>query len=156
MNTRSRFRARLNAAAASTALVAMVAACASDETATTTAEYGSTEDAARLATGIDAEEIQRRVAQFAPVRLTFDESLLDANQRRVMKKLVEASDILDEIFRTQVWAGNPALAEALAVAEGAGMDAARTYFQIMYGPWDRLEEETPFLNVEGKPEGAGY
>jgi hypothetical protein len=156
MNTRSPFRARLTAAVAGAAAVAMMTACAPDETATTTADYGSAEDAARLATGIDADEMRRRVSQFAPVRLTFDESLLDANQRQVMKKLVQASDILDEVFRSQVWAGNPALGEALATAEGPGMDAARDYFQIMYGPWDRLEEDMPFLNVGGKPEGAGY
>ena len=156
MNTRSRFRAHLTAAVASAAAVGMVAACAPDETATTTAEYGSAEDAARLADGIDATEIERRLAQFAPVRVTFDESLLDDRGRQAMKRLVQASDVLDDLFRDQVWPGNEALAEALAEAEGPGIGAAREYFDIMYGPWDRLEEDLPFLNVGPKPEGAGY
>ncbi|MGH7541157.1 MAG: dipeptidyl-peptidase 3 family protein [Gemmatimonadota bacterium] len=36
------------------------------------------------------------------------------------------------------------------------MDAARTYFRIMYGPWDRLAHDESFLNVGPKPPGAGY
>ncbi|MCL7982739.1 MAG: hypothetical protein M8862_09460, partial [marine benthic group bacterium] len=36
-----------------------------------------------------------RVAQFAPVTLDFDASLLDDRQKRVMRRLVEASDHLD-------------------------------------------------------------
>jgi hypothetical protein len=152
MNACSNDRARgiLTAVAA-----VLLAACSPEESETTTAEYGSA-GAARLADGVDAIEIERRVAQFAPVRVTFDESLLDDRQRQAMKKLVQASDILDDLFRDQVWAGNQPLAEALAGAEGAGMDAAREYFDIMYGPWDRLEEDLPFLNVGAKPEGAGY
>jgi hypothetical protein len=132
----------------------LMVACGEPETAEM--EYGSAVDAARLADGIDATEIESRLAQFAPVRVTFDESLLDDGQRQALKKLVQASDILDDLFRDQVWAGNEPLAAALAEAEGPGLDAAREYFDIMYGPWDRLEEDVPFLNVGAKPEGAGY
>ena len=46
-------------------------------------------------------EMQARLDQFAPVTLGFDESLLDADQRRVVKELVEASGHLDDIFRLQ-------------------------------------------------------
>lgn len=109
-----------------------------------------------LAPGITPEELEARVAQFAPVELDFDDDLLDADQRFVVRKLVEASDVLEEIFRQQVWRSNLVYEDALTAAEGPGLDAAREYYDIMAGPWDRLEHDEPFLDVGPKPPGAGY
>ena len=112
--------------------------------------------AVALAPGITAEGLEGRVALFAPVQLDFDDTLLDAEQRFVVGRLVEASDILGGIFRKQVWLSNPAYENALTGAEGPGLDAAREYYDIMAGPWDRLEHNEPFLDVGPKPPGAGY
>ena len=109
-----------------------------------------------LAEGVSSEGLQQRVEQFAPVTISFDTTLLDAGQKAVLADLVRASDVLDTIFRTQVWRENLEYASALADAEGPGMEAARDYYGIMYGPWDRLEENEPFLAVGAKPAGAGY
>ncbi len=144
-------------AALATACVAILLSACGPETADTVemqAESMSVE--LRLADGIDPGELARRVDQFAPVELTFDASLLDERKRQIVKKLVQASDILDEIFLDQVWAGNRALREALEAWDAPGADAARDYFTIMYGPWDRLEHDQPFLAVGPKPPGAGY
>ena len=105
----------------------------------------------------DGAEMQARLEQFAPVALGFDESLLDVDQRRVVKELVEASEHLDEIFRLQAWSGN-SNADAL-VPDGDDPESAATreYYEIMYGPWDRLTGEEPFLpGVGHKPHGAGF
>ena len=109
-----------------------------------------------LAPGITAEELQRRVSQFAPVEIDFDDTLLDTDQRVVVKKLVEASDILGKIFRQQVWRSNPEYGEELAAANDTGMEPAREFYDIMAGPWDRIEHNEPFLNVGPKPPGAGH
>jgi hypothetical protein len=97
-----------------------------------------------------------RVAQFAPVTLDFDASLLDDRQKRVLRRLVEASDHLDAIYRLQVWRGN-ADAEAVLPDEDTPEAAAiRDYYELMYGPWDRIAEEEPFVQGVGpKPAGAG-
>lgn len=108
-----------------------------------------------LAPGITPDEMAARVARFAPVELDFDGSLLDSERRILVRRLVEASDVLDEIFRRQVWRSNPAYAEKLAAATGPGLDSAREYYAIMAGPWDRLEHQAPFLDVGPKPAGAG-
>lgn len=130
--------------------------CAPGDTAAGPGEYASAGGAVPLAPGIDAAELERRVNQFAPVELTFDASLLDERHRRAVKALVQASDILNEIFLDQVWGGNRELRDRLAEAEGPGAEAARAYFDIMYGPWDRLEHDEPFLATGPKPPGAGY
>ena len=108
-----------------------------------------------LAPGWTPDSIAAEVARFAPVELDFDESLLDAEGKILVTRLVEASDVLGEIFRRQVWRSNPGYAEKLARAAGPGLDAAREYYAIMAGPWDRLEHDAPFLDVGPKPAGAG-
>ena len=66
--------------------------------------------------------------------------------RQVLDKLVEAGKLMNEIFLRQAWTGNPADARA---AEGATQartpTAAREYFTINFGPWDRLDERQPFI-----------
>jgi len=112
--------------------------------------------AVALATGLTPEAMAARVSRFAPVDLDFDESLLDSEARLLVARLVEASDVLDGIFRRQVWRLNPAYAEKLTEATGQGLEPAREYYAIMAGPWDRLEDDAPFLDVGPKPPGAGY
>lgn len=119
-------------------------------------DVGEGTEVPSLASDVTSDELNERVAQFAPVTLDFDSSLLDANQKEIVGKLVRASDVLDEIFLRQVSPENPGLRERLADATGPAMDAARSYFDIMYGPWDRLEEDQPYLAVGAKPAGAGY
>jgi hypothetical protein len=104
-------------------------------------------------TGVTMSE---RVAQFAPVTLEFDASLLDERQKRVMRRLVEASDHLDAIYRLQVWRGNADPEAVLPDADSPGAAEIRDYYELMYGPWDRISEEEPFVpGVGPKPAGAG-
>jgi len=100
--------------------------------------------------------MRARVAQFAPTTLSFDTTLLDARQKGVVRHLVLAAQDLDRIFLEQAWAGNEALMARLRAADDADLDAVRVYAEIMYGPWDRLEESRPFLDVGDRPAGAGY
>ena len=97
-----------------------------------------------------------RVAQFAPVTLDFDASLLDDRQKRVLRRLVEASDHLDAIYRLQVWRGNADPGAVLPDEDTPEAAAIRDYYELMYGPWDRIAEEEPFVpGVGPKPAGAG-
>ncbi|MEE9208784.1 MAG: peptidase [Gemmatimonadota bacterium] len=102
--------------------------------------------------GLDAEHVAAQLAKFVPTTLSFDESLLDDRQKAVLKSLIQASDHLDMIFQLQAWRGN---ADPGAVLP-ANLEAASMYYDIMYGPWDRLEDDAPFLDVGPKPLGAGY
>jgi hypothetical protein len=109
-----------------------------------------------LAAGVTGEELAERAEQFAPVDLAFDASLLDAEDRIVVGKLVEASDVLNEVFRLQVWRQNLAYRARLEAEGGPELETARAYYDIMAGPWDRLVDDEPFLAVGPKPAGAGY
>jgi hypothetical protein len=101
-------------------------------------------------------DLERRLAQFAPTRLTADLSGLSPADRRALDLLVQASSRLNDIALRQAWAGNPDLARQLAKLQGPHAAAARAYFEVNHGPWDRLDGMKPFLGNLPHPEGEGY
>jgi hypothetical protein len=107
-----------------------------------------------MAGGLDSEELAERVADFAPAEIAFDEAVLADWEKAVLAKLVEASDVMHELFARQVAAANPEWGERVAFR--GEDDPAATYYDIMVGPWDRQSDQEPFLDVGPKPAGAGY
>ncbi len=103
-----------------------------------------------------APDIVARRAQFVQKELAVDVSHLAEGDRQALKHLVEAARVIDEIFTLQAWAGNPDFAPQVAALTGPEGDAARDYYRIMYGPWDRLKASEPFLGDRPHPAGAGY
>jgi len=103
-----------------------------------------------------AADIETRLDRFAPVELEADLSVLSDADRRTLVKLVEASRLMDEIFLRQASRDNPALEARLPELGGPGADAARTFFALNFGPWDRLRGFEPFLGHTARPEGAGH
>jgi hypothetical protein len=100
--------------------------------------------------------IEERIAQFAPTELTFNEDLLGDRDRRALRKIVEASLYMDEIFLRQVSPQNPEWLARLESSEAAEDRELLHLFRIMCGPWDRLDEHRPFMGEEAKPLGAGF
>jgi hypothetical protein len=109
-----------------------------------------------LAKGVTPADMAARVTQFAPALLDFDASTLEPWEKQVLKKLVDASRVIHEIFFVQVSTRNPEYKAKLDAQSGAGKTAAEDYFDIMVGPWDRLVHDEPFLAVGPKPKGAGF
>lgn len=103
-----------------------------------------------------ADDIVARRAKFVPHELTADLSYLSDGDRSALSHLVVAAHAVDEIYRLQAWAGNPSFAPEVAALTGPGADAARDYYRIMYGPWDRLEGLEPFIGDMPHPDGAGF
>ncbi len=107
--------------------------------------------------GLDiASDIAERRLQFEKRELTAEVSHLSDGDRQALKHLVAAARSIDEIFALQAWAGNPEFARQVDSLGGAGADAAKEYYRIMYGPWDRLVHFEPFLGSRPHPKGAGY
>ncbi len=95
---------------------------------------------------------QPRPQIYAEFALTADLSGLSDNQKAMLVKLIEASDIMDELFWRQSFMDG--YEEWLA---GIGIDDARRFAELNYGPWDRLDDERPFLGgFSRKPPGANF
>ncbi|MEE4190236.1 MAG: Zn-dependent hydrolase [Halieaceae bacterium] len=83
--------------------------------------------------------------------LTADLSHLSDNQRQMLKLLIEASEIMDELFWLQAYGEPEPLLESIEDP------AQRRFAEINYGPWDRLDGDKPFVaGVAEKPAGARF
>ncbi|MEM8896246.1 MAG: Zn-dependent hydrolase [Bacteroidota bacterium] len=88
---------------------------------------------------------------YTTVKLTADLSHLSENQKEMVKILIEASKIMDDLFWYEAYGNKDQL-----LASITGKDE-RKYAMINYGPWDRLDNNTPFINGIGpKPAGANF
>jgi Peptidase family M49 len=105
----------------------------------------------------DLAKLEQMTARFAPTEITADVAKLSPNDRKVLARLVEASQIIDGIFLRQRWAGNPSMLLDLAGETSAEGRVRLHYFILNKGPWSNLDHNAPFvLGAPQKPEGAGF
>jgi hypothetical protein len=103
---------------------------------------------------LSIDSIQTQIDKFAPVEIAYDDSLLSDSNKKALKKLVEAAKYMDKIFLTQVYDKNIAIQNDL---KSSDYPVLLEYFTINFGPFDRLEDDQPFMNLnEQKPKGANY
>ncbi len=95
--------------------------------------------------------IEHKVEDYKKVKLTADLGDLTNNERAMLPKLIEAAKMMDDLFWYE------ALGNKEAFFDSINDPATRTYAQINYGPWDRLNNDEPFIAGFGtKPEGANF
>jgi len=117
---------------------------------------------ALLAYSKDTEETQRsemlkkKLAQFAKTELTYDANLLDEHQKIVLNKLYQAAMLIDQIYLDQVYSKNTQLRAELANLQSTDAKLTLEYFDLMFGPFDRLDHEKPFYGTAKKPVGANF
>ena len=105
----------------------------------------------------DQAKLEQMAARFAPTEITADLSKFSPNDRKVLARLVQASQIIDGIFLRQAWSGNPSMLLGLAGDQSAEGRARLHYFLLNKGPWSNLDANEPFvLGAPPKPEGAGF
>ncbi len=103
-----------------------------------------------------SQSLKAKIDQFATTELKYDESLLDDRQKVVVEKLYLAAKIMDEIFLDQVYSKNGVIKKELAAKKDEESHLVMEYFNIMFGPFDRLEDDKPFYGHDEKPEGANF
>jgi hypothetical protein len=101
-----------------------------------------------------AKDLKERLNAFALTPIDYDDQLVTDELKPVLRKIIEAAKIMDEIFLVQVDPGNPELRKQIA-ADPLLADAL-AYFDVMFGPWDRKKDHEPFVGERKKPKGAGF
>ncbi|HAR72338.1 MAG TPA: Zn-dependent hydrolase [Flavobacteriaceae bacterium] len=87
---------------------------------------------------------------YAKVPLTTDISHLTQNEKEILRLMFKTADIMDDLFWQQAYGAKIDLMD-----ETKG--EAKEYAKINYGPWDRLNNEAPFINgIGAKPAGATF
>ena len=88
---------------------------------------------------------------YASFKLTTDTAQLRSSDKTVIRHLIKAAQIMDELFWYEAYGDKVSLLSSIQDTD------ARTYAQINYGPWDRLGGNAPFLDGVGpKPTGANF
>ncbi|MBB4659502.1 dipeptidyl-peptidase 3 family protein [Parvularcula dongshanensis] len=132
---------------ASSLLVLGLVACGTDQTLpssdASTVEAGNE----RLATIRD---------EVAVIEMHPDTAFLSAEERQVVNLLIDAANLMSEIYLRQSDARNPGWREEIEAAGGADAAAQLALFDRYFGPWDPFEEDEPFWGDEARPLGAGF
>lgn len=96
-------------------------------------------------------DIAKRLGQYVKVDLKTDVSQLSAKQRKMILLLIDAAKIMDDCFWYQAYGDKGQLLAAI------DDPVARRFAEINYGPWDRLDGNSPFIDGFGpKPLGANF
>jgi len=95
-------------------------------------------------------------AKIARIEMAPDVSFLTAEERQVVNLLIQAGDLMSEIYLRQVSADNPATRAAIAASDAPDKAALLDMFDLHFGPWDTLAEGKPFFGTTPAPAGAGF
>ncbi|MDG1755857.1 MAG: Zn-dependent hydrolase [Bacteroidia bacterium] len=91
------------------------------------------------------------ISTYMPVKLTSDLDALNPNEKDMLPHLFAAADIMNDLFWVQAFGNKETLLASIASPK------LRKFAEINYGPWDRLNDNAPFLdNVELKPLGSNF
>ena len=97
-------------------------------------------------------ENNARLDIYHPVDLTADLSSLSQNQKKMISLLIDASEIMDDLFWKQSF-GEDKSSFLAKISD----PKVHNFAEINYGPWDRLNGDKPFLSgYDAKPHGAEF
>ena len=95
--------------------------------------------------------MQKKVNEYAVVKLTTDLSKLTEKEKQMIPILIEVAQVMDDIFWLQTWGDKNALLDTIKDPY------TKQFAAINYGPWDRLDENKPFVaGIGEKPKGANF
>ncbi|KLT65077.1 Zn-dependent hydrolase [Pedobacter sp. BMA] len=95
--------------------------------------------------------VAQRLPIYERVKLTTNLNQLSVNDRKILPLLIQAAEIMDELYWKQAYPQRDSL---LATIKD---EKTRDFVNINYGPWDRLNNDKPFVSGIGtKPEGASF
>ena len=98
------------------------------------------------------EKVEVRPEIYADFTLTADLGHLSDEQRQMIALLIDASQIMDDLFWRQSF-GDDYEAWLDSIAD----ERTRRFAELNYGPWDALDDDKPFMDGFGpKPLGAQF
>jgi hypothetical protein len=97
------------------------------------------------------EYVNARIKTYESVKLTTNLNQLTTAERKMLPLLIQAAQIMDELFWLQTYPQKDSLLNAVKD------DRAKEYIRINYGPWDRLNNNKPFIaGIGAKPAGVSF
>lgn len=136
-------------------LIAILAGCSSHDSNAPATQASTPAPASTAPTvpppSTDEDIAAQRIANYASVKLTADLSSFDDKQKQMIALLIEAADVTNDIYWQQSWGDKAALMARIPD------EVTRRFAEINYGPWDRLDNDQPFVaGVGPRPAGAQF
>lgn len=101
-------------------------------------------------------DLAAQAGKLARIEMPVDAKFLTAEERDVVNLLIQASDLMSEIYLRQRSADNPQVRKAVSMNRRADRDLLVAMFDRNFGPWDELADLHPFWGTAPMPEGAGF
>lgn len=128
------------------ALVTGIYSCSNPNgnTNTTVKDTSSSEDSLQ-------RYVNDRIAIYEKVKLSTNLNELSANERKILPLLIQAAQIMDELFWKQAYPQRDSLLSTIKD------EKTKAFVWINYGPWDRLNGDKPFISgIGAKPDAASF
>lgn len=94
--------------------------------------------------------IEQKLARYKKVALKTDMGQLSVAERRMLVLLIQAAKQMNYVFWMQAYGDRDRARQSVA-------GKMSEYMEINYGPWDRLDDNKPFVpGVGPKPPGANF
>ena len=120
-----------------------LASC-SDHGGTTSAEVSAKNDSSQ-------SYIEKNLSGYVKVRLTTDLSKLTDKEKQIIPLLIQAAQIMDELYWQQCFGNKDSLLNAVTD------EKTKQFVLLNYGPWDKLNNDTPFIaGIGPKSLGAQF
>lgn len=98
-----------------------------------------------------SESVDKILDKYTSFTLTTDVTSLTDNQKQMIKILIEAGEVMNDLFWYETYGDKEAL------LAGITDENVKKAVMINYGPWDKLDGNKPFVEGLGeKPLGANY
>lgn len=91
--------------------------------------------------------------RLASIKMETDTAFLSAEEKEVVDLLIQAADLMSEIYKRQ---NTPDYDKVRAEVAAKNDPALLARFDQFFGPWDSSDEEKPFFGDSAKPAGAGF
>ncbi len=99
----------------------------------------------------DTVTVQQKLQKYVSFKLETDISALTENQKKMIPILIEAGQIMNDLFWYEAYGDKNELFKNVTDAD------LKRFIEINYGPWDRLDGNKPFVEGVGeKPAGANF
>jgi len=96
-------------------------------------------------------QMGKNLGKYVDFKLTADLSGLTENEREMLPLLIQAADIMNDLFWYESYGDKNALLNSISDED------TKEFVKINYGPWDRLDGNSSFVEGIGeKPAGANF
>ncbi|HKG08494.1 MAG TPA: hypothetical protein VKB19_18645 [Pedobacter sp.] len=93
--------------------------------------------------------VDSRLGIYEQVKLTTNLNNLTASERKILPLLIQAAQVMDELFWKQAYPQRDSLLNVIKD------ENTRSFIRINYGPWDRLNDDKPFVAGIGPKPNTG-